>query len=142
MKKVLLTAALIGAVTLAGIQAVSAHGGRGYNTNYGNENCGSYNSEYTAPTDKDIAVIEKFRDDTSATRKEIIVKRSELNALLRNDNPDEKKVARLTGELYDLETELDKKAEAAELDGRYTYRHGPEMMQGYGGGRGRHMMGW
>ena len=32
--------------------------------------------------------------------KEIVVKRSELDALMRQDNPDEKKVAKLTGDLY------------------------------------------
>jgi hypothetical protein len=70
------------------------------------------------------------------------MKRSELQALYANENPDAKKVAELTGELYDLETELRKKAEAAELDTPYAYRHGPDMMQGYGGGHGWHMMGW
>ena len=92
--------------------------------------------------DQDLAGIEKFRDDTSASRKAIVVKRSELNALLRNDNPDEKKVAKSTGELYDIETELEAKAEEAGVRNRYLYEHGPNMMRGYGGGRGGHMMGW
>ncbi len=142
MKKVLTVAALIGAISLAGIQAVSAHGGRGYNTNYGNDYCGSYNTEERASTDQDLAAIEKFRDETSASRKAIVVKRSELNALLRNDNPDEKKVAKLTGDLYDIEAELEAKAEEAGVRNRYSYDHGPNMMRGYGGGRGGHMMGW
>ena len=67
MKKVLTVAALIGAISFAGIQAVSAHGGRGYNSDYGNDYCGSYNSEDRATTDQDLAGIEKFRDDTSAS---------------------------------------------------------------------------
>jgi len=142
MKKVLTIAALIGAVSFAGIQTASAHGGRNYNTNYGNDYCGSYNTEYSIPADKDLAAIEKFRDDTSRVRKEIIVKRSELNALLRNDNPDEKKVARLTGELYDLTTELNDEAEAAEISSSFAYGHGPGRMRGYGRGHGRYMMGW
>ena len=142
MKKVLTVAALIGAISFAGIQTVSAHGGRGDNKNYSNDYCGSYNTEERATTDKDLAAIEKFRDETSATRKAIVVKRSELNALLRNDNPDEKKVAKLTGELYDIETELQAKAKTAGVGNRDSYGHGPGMMGGYGGGRGSHMMGW
>jgi hypothetical protein len=61
---------------------------------------------------------------------------------MRQDNPDETKVAKLTGELYDLEIDLDKKAKAAEIDNPSAYEHGSGMMQGYGWGRGGHMMGW
>ena len=61
---------------------------------------------------------------------------------MRQDNPDETKVAKLTGELYDLKTDLDKKAEAAEIDTPSAYEYGPGMMQGYGWGRSGHMMGW
>ncbi len=142
MKKVLTVAALIGAMTLAGMHTASAHGGRNFSNNYGNGYCGSYDTEYRTSTNKDRVAIEKFRDGTSSTHKKIFMKRSELQALYANENPDAKKVAELTGELYDLETELRKKAEAAELDAPYAYRHGPGMMRGYGGGRGWHMMGW
>jgi len=139
MKKELTIAALIGAISLAGIQTVSAHGG-----NYSNNNdyCGTYGTYDRTYTEKDTGAIEKFRAETNSARKEIVVKRSELNALLRNDNPDEKKVAKLTGDLYDLETELEAKAEETGVRNRYAYDHGPGMMRGYGGGRGRHMMGW
>ena len=139
MKKVLTITALIGAISLAGIQMVSAHGGN-YSNNYGY--CGSYSTDDRTFTEKDIEAIEKFRAETNTIRKEIFVKRSELNALLRNDNPDEKKVAKLTGDLYDLETELDAKAENTGIRDRYTYHHGSGMMGTYGRGYGRHMMGW
>ena len=142
MKKVLTVAALLSALTLAGMQTASAHGGRYYNNNYGYGNSGPYDTEYRTPTDKDRVAIEKFRAETSSIRKEIVMKRSELQALYANDNPDAKKVAELTGELYDLETGLRKNAAATELDTPFAYRHGPGMMQGYGGGRGWHMMGW
>ena len=143
MKKVLTVTALICAMTFAGIQTASAHGGRNYsnnNNNYGY--CGSYGTEYSTSTDENSATIEKFRAETNSARKEIVVKRSELNALLRNDNPDEKKVAKLTGDLYDLETELEAKAEETGVRNRYAYDHGPGMMGTYGRGRGGHMMGW
>ena len=141
MKKTVTAAALIAALTFVGIQTVSAHGGRYYsNNNYGGGYCGNYDTDNQGLTEKEQAALEKFKDDTSAVRKEIVVKRSELNALMRKDNPDETKVAKLTGELYDLETDLDKKAEAAEIDNPSVYEHGPGMMQGYG--RGGHMTGW
>lgn len=137
MKKVLTAAAIISIIGFAGIQAASAHSG--YSNNY--DYCGSYGTYDKAYTDKNTGAIEKFRAETNSIRKEIVVKRSELNALLRNDNPDEKKVAALTGDLYDLETALDAKAEETGISDRYTYgRHG--MMGTYGRGYGRHMMGW
>jgi Spy/CpxP family protein refolding chaperone len=144
MKKMAIAAALIAALAFAGIQTASAHGGRNYgNNDYGPGYCGNYfngNNEYTA---EDQAAFDKFRDDTTAIRKEIVVKRSELNALMQNDNPDATKVAKLTGELYDLQTQLESKAEAAGLDNRFANGRGPGMMRGYGGwGRGGYMMGW
>ena len=139
MKKLITAAALIGAISLAGIQLASAHGGY-YSNN--NDYCGSYTTDDRTFTEKDAQAIEKFRAETTSVRKEIVVKRSELNALLRNDNPDERKVAKLTGELYDLETELEAKAETTGIRNRYSSDHGPGMMGTYGWGRGRHMMGW
>jgi len=139
MKKLLTAAAIISVISLAGIQTASAHGG-----NYSNNNdyCGSYGTDERTITEKDVEAVEKFRTETNSTRKEIVVKRSELNALLRNDNPDEKKVAKLTGDLYDLETGLEAKAEETGIRNRYAYDHGPGMMGTYGRGRGGHMMGW
>jgi Spy/CpxP family protein refolding chaperone len=139
MKKFITAAALIGAISLVGVQIASSHGGN-YSNNY--DYCGSYSTDDRTFTEKNAEAIETFRAETNAARKEIVVKRSELNALLRNDNPDENKVAKLTGELYDLETELEAKAEKTGIRGRYTYDHGPGMMDTYGRGRGGHMMGW
>ncbi len=143
MKKLVTAAALIGAISFAGIQIASAHGGRYFNddnnTGYG---CDNYYRNSSETSEKDQVAIEKFKADTSAIRKGIVVKRSELNAMMRKDNPDETKVAKLTGELYDLETEFGAKAEAAEIDTRFNNGYGPGMMQGYGSGRGGNMMGW
>ena len=138
MKKLVATAAIIGVVGFAGIQIASAHSN--YSNNY--DYCGSYSTDNRTFTEKDAEAVEKFRAETNSIRKELVVKRSELNALLRQDNPDEKKVAKLTGDLYDLKAELETKAEAAGIDNRYAYRHGPGMMRGYGWGPGGHMMGW
>jgi hypothetical protein len=139
MKKLITATAIISIISLAGIQTASAHGG-----NYRNNSdyCGYYGTDERTFTEKDVEAIKKFRVETNSTRKEIVVKRSELNALLRNDNPDEQKVAKLTGDLYDLETELEAKAEKTGVRNRYFYDHGPGMMGTYGRGRGGHMMGW
>jgi len=99
MKKVLTAAALTGVLIFAGMQTVSAHGGRYYSNNNDGYYCGNYDSEVRTYTEKDHAALKKFRDDTSNIRKDIVVKRSELNALMRQDNPDETKVAKLTGDL-------------------------------------------
>ena len=143
MKKIVTAAALISVLTFAGIQSVSAHGGRYFgNNNYGGGYCGNYDTGSQGLTEKDQAALKKFKDDTRTIRKEIVVKRSELNALMRQDNPDETKVAKLTGDLYDLATDLDKKAETAEIDNPSVYDHGPGTMGIYDRGRGGHMMGW
>lgn len=139
MKKLVTAAAIISVISLAGIQTVSAHGGN-YSNNY--DYCGSYSIDDRTFTEKDAEAIETFRTETNSVRKDIVVKRSELNALLRNDNPDERKVAKLTGELYDLESEFEEKAEKTGIRNRYSYNHGPGMMGTYGRGRGGHMMGW
>ena len=51
-------------------------------------------------------------------------------------------MAKLTGDLFDLETELEAKAEKTGVRNRYSYDHGPCMMGNCGRGRSRHMMGW
>ena len=142
MKKTVTAAALIAALTFAGMQAASAHGGRYYSdSNYGPGYCGNYYNS-RGFTEEDQAALDKFRDETKALRREIVVKRSELNALISQDNPDETKVAKLTGELYDLEADMDSKAEAAGIDDRFASGPGPGMMRGYGWGSGGHMMDW
>lgn len=143
MKKTVAVAALIAAMTLAGIQTVSAHGGRFFGAdNYGPGYCGNYDNENRGYTEENQEAFKKFLNETATIRRDIVVKRSELNALLSRDNPDETKASKLTGELYDLEETLAGKAEAAGIDSPYAYGHGPAMMRGYGWGPGRHMMGW
>jgi len=140
MKKIVTVAAILSVIGFASYQAASAHGNYYNKGDYGY--CGSFTTDGSTYNKEDAEAIEKFQTETSAIRKEIVVKRSELNALLRNDNPDEKNVAKLTGDLYDLEAELETKAEAAGIDNRNAYRSGPGMMRGYGWGPGGHMMGW
>lgn len=138
MKKLLVTVAMIGLLGFAGIQLASAHGDYAQGGGYGY--CGqNYEGGDNA---KDNAAWEEFRTETNDIRRSIVVKRSELRALSNQDNPDAKRVAKLTGEVFDLQNDLDKKAAAKGITGRSNYGHGPGMMWGNGNRSGRHMMDW
>ena len=126
MKKYVLAAALIGAISIASYSMADVRGNYGYGPGPGNGNCGGYG--YCNNVDRSDVDNEKgtaFFEETKETRKEIFVKRSELDALMSQDNPDEKKVAKLTGEIYDLQTLMDEKAGKTFGDSpRYGYGRG------------------
>jgi len=63
------------------------------------------------------------------------VKRSELDAMMRQDNPDEMKVAKFTGEFFDLQNNLEEKAEKS-FEGNPRYGPGPGVGYGNCGRRG------
>ncbi|KPJ97968.1 MAG: hypothetical protein AMJ60_09840 [Desulfobacterales bacterium SG8_35] len=114
MKKFLIAAALVGVVSLAGFSMVNAHGKYGYGPGKDYDSCDGYgycNNRSYNEQDKEKASA--FLEETKETRKQITVKRSERRALMKQDNPDEKKVAKLTGEIYDLRSLLDEKAKEA-----------------------------
>ena len=119
MKKYLVAAALVGIMSFTGFSLVSARGnyghGPGMEYGYGNGmgygNCDGYiycnNRAYGGPNNEKVAA---FLKETTETRKQLAVKRSERRALMSQDNPDEKKVGQLTGEIFDLKNLLDEKA--------------------------------
>ena len=114
MKKFLAAAVLIGILSFVGFSLVSAHGNYGYGFGKGFGNCdgpGYCNNLTYSEQDKEKA--DAFFEETKETRKQLAVKRSERKALMNQDNPDEKKVAKLTGEIYDLQNLLDEKAKEA-----------------------------
>jgi len=134
MKKYLAAAALIGLIGFAGISMANGRGNYGWGRGY--SDCGS--SRYCNAwgySEQDDEKAAAFLAETKELRKEIVVKRSELDALMRQDNPDEKKVATLTGDLFDLESKLDEKA-AKNFEGRPGYGHGPGPGNGNCGRRG------
>jgi len=112
MKKYLAAAALVGAIGLSTITMANARGNYGYGPGpgYGDCNGGRYCDNWSF-SEKDDEKASAFFAETKEIRKEIVVKRSELDALMRQDNPDEKKVANLAGELYDLQNMMEEKAE-------------------------------
>jgi len=130
MKKYLTAAVLLGLIGFAGISMANPQGNYGYG--YGNCGGPAYCDNWS-DSEKDEAKSSAFFEETKEIRREIVVKKSELEALMLQDNPDEKKVAGLTGELYDLRSKMQEKAEKT-FEGRTRYGYGP----GYGNsGRGR-----
>jgi zinc resistance-associated protein len=132
MKKYLTVAALIGAIGFAGVSMADARGyyGAGYGNCGGNKYCDNWYN-----TEKDDEKASAFFEETKEIRKEIVVKRSELDAMMLQDNPDEKKVAKLSGELFDLQNNLEEKAEKT-FEGSPRYGLGPGPGYGNCGRRG------
>ena len=121
MKKFLVVAALIVAIGFTGISMANPQGG--YGPGCGNCNGPRYCDNW-APSEKGDEKSAAFFEETKELRREIVVKRSELEALMLQDNPDEKKVANLTGELYDLHTTMAEKA-GKTFEGRAGKGYGP-----------------
>jgi hypothetical protein len=131
MKKYFGAAALVGVISFVSFSMVNAHGNYGYGPGPGYGNCNGYNyCENAAYYDQDNEKTPAFLEETKETRKAIFIKRSELDALMNQDNPDEKKVAKLTSEIYDLQTLMVEKSNKTFGDSpRYGY--GPSR-RGYG----------
>ena len=82
--------------------------------------------------------IQKFFKDTQGLRREIFVKRAELEAIVNAAQPDPAAAGKMAGELYDLQTSLRTQAQAAGL-GRFEpgFGMGKGMgKKGKGGGFG------
>ena len=125
MKKYLVAAALIGAIGFTGFSMASARGNYGYGQGPGSGDCnGSRYCDKGSFSEQDNEKAAAFFTETKELRKEIVVKRSELDAMMLQDNPDEKKVAKLTGDLFDLQTTMEGKADKA-FEGRAGNGPGP-----------------
>ena len=139
MKKYVAAAALIGAIGFSTISMADGRGNYGYSPGPGYGDCGG--GRYCDNgffSEKDDEKASAFFAETKDLRKEIVVKRSELDAMMQQDNPDEKKVAKLTGDLFDLRTQMQEKAEKTfEGSPRYGYGPGPGF-----GNCGRRSVGW
>jgi zinc resistance-associated protein len=111
MKNYLAVAAMVGIISLLSASMVSARGNYGPGPGMGYGACDDYNyCNNRSLTKEDQEKMAAFLTETKETRKQIAVKRSERRALMRQDNPDEKKVAQLTGEIFDLKSLLEEKS--------------------------------
>ena len=130
MKKLLVAAALVGVISLVSFSMVSAHGRDGNGPGKGYGNCDGYTTcNNWSYDEQDKEKVATFRAETKEARKQIAVKRSERRALMSQDNPDEKRVATLTGEIFDLKNLVDEKA-------KETFGDNPQL--GHMPGRGGH----
>jgi zinc resistance-associated protein len=96
-----------------------------------------------AMSEEDLRAREEFMTETTGLRKQVATRSAELNALMAQTNPDEKRVAALTGELFDLREQLRQKAATAGLPGGFGMQNcrGNGMGPGMTGGRGMMMGG-
>lgn len=114
-KKIILGTLLAGSIALAALQTAGARPW-GDGMRYGDCGQGYGCQSGRQVDDNTLAARDKFLADTVELRKAIIAARAEQNALLRNDNPDPKRAAEISGELFDLHEQLRIKADEAGLD--------------------------
>ena len=128
MKNGLVVLLAIITVSFAGYHFADARpwggGMMGYGGGYGNcDNCWGGSAQGMLD-EETLKAREKYLSETSALRRKLAVKQAEMAAMMKRENPDEKKAAKLAGEIFDLRSELRQKA----LDSG--------LKSGYGGCRG------
>jgi len=79
---------------------------------------------------------EKFRNDTAAGRKQMMVKRAELAALWKAEKPDQAAITAKQKEVNALRDQMQEQRTAFQLEAR---KISPELAQGFGRGMGRGM---
>jgi zinc resistance-associated protein len=112
-KKIILAVVLVSAIGVAGLQSATAGPWGGGPHKWGGPacdgNCGIYGYQRSQQFDEKSHAA--FLTETVELRKSLAVKKAEKRALMLNDNPDPKKVAELTGEIFDLREQLQAKAQ-------------------------------
>lgn len=142
MKRALIAIAAVVSIGLLGLQMATAQPGgmmgRGMGPGYGP--CGGPGGK--ALTEEEIKAHDAFLDKTTELRKKLVMKRAEMKAVMHSENPDGKKAAKLSGELFELRNQLRQKAKESGLKTGYG-NCGCGMGGGMGGGmgHGRHMKG-
>ncbi|GAB6191022.1 periplasmic heavy metal sensor [Desulfocastanea catecholica] len=138
MKKKIIALALITGLTMATVASADwgrgrGHGGYGGYGGYGDcpQMQGQMQGQMFQQLDQATKdKIKQFFKDTQPLHKEMAMKRAEKQALMRSEDPDPQAVAKVTGELFDLRTTMQEKAEQAGVD-QYV---GPGRMGGMGRG--------
>lgn len=146
MKKTWLAVVAVVTMSVAGYQIANAGPGWGgmMGPGYGGYgNCQNYGAgpQGQGLDEEALAKREKFFEETTDLRKQMAVKGAELEALMNQEQPDEKKVASLTGEVFDLRNQLRTKARESGIQRGFgagycngPYGGGPGMGRGYGRG--------
>jgi Spy/CpxP family protein refolding chaperone len=129
MKKQLAGIALIGVLMIAG--SASANWGRGAGGYPGGIGCPQQSGMMFQQLDEETrGKITVFQKENQDLRKEMVMKQAEKRALMRQEQPDPQAVARVAGELFDLHTSLQEKAEIAGI--AQFIGHGRQAMAGPG----------
>ena len=142
MKKQIVAIALVAGLSLATV--ASAQWGRG-GGHWGGDGWGGYGDcpmqgqmmqgPMMQQLDPDArAKVSKFFKDNQALHKQMAMKRAEKQALMQSQQPDPQAVAKVAGELFDLQTAMHEKAEAAGVSQYLGPRGGRGMGRGMGGG--------
>jgi zinc resistance-associated protein len=76
---------------------------------------------------------EKFKNDTAATRKQMMVKHAELAALWKAEKPDQAAITAKQKEINALRDQMQEKRTAFQLEAR---KISPELARGFGPGMG------
>jgi len=137
MKKQIAAIILITGLAVTTVTSASwGRGGQGYG---GDGNCPQMQMPMMQPMDQATQEkVTKFFKDNQALHKQIVMKQAEKHALMRSEKPDPQTAAKIAGELFDLQTSMHDKAEAAGV-AQYVGPMGRGMgmrgHQGFGGAR-------
>ena len=139
MKKALVITALVVSMGFLGWQQASANKGMGGGPGMGGW-CQKGGPGYTQLDAASKAKLDKFYDETKDLRKQMVMKHAEEVALMNATNPDAAQAAKLAGELFDLRSTIQDKAEAAGVQGLIGCGDCQGMGRGMGHGMGSGMM--
>lgn len=112
MKKTFVITALVVGMGIIGLQQASANWGQGGPNGMGIQ-CLKGGPGYSQLDAASKAKVDKFYNETQDLRKQMVMKNAEERAIMRSENPDPAKAAKLAGEVFDLRTTIQTKAEAA-----------------------------
>ena len=119
-KKIVLGIVLVSAIAVAGLQNAGAGPWGGGPNKWGGPQCGECDgSGYRGQQqldEKSIEARDAFLSETIELRKGIATRKAEKQALMRGENPDAKRVAQLTGELFDMREQLKNLAQEKGLE--------------------------
>ena len=135
MKKQIVAIALVAGLSMATV--ASAQWGRGGGHWGGDGDCPMQGQMMQGPMMQQLdpdtrAKISKFFKDNQALHKQMAMKRAEKQALMQSDKPDPQAVAKVAGELFDLQTAMHEKAEAAGISQYLGHMGGRGMGRGMG----------
>jgi zinc resistance-associated protein len=112
MKKVFVITALVAGLSFFGFQQASAGCGMGGGPGMG-QGCPKGNPCYTQLDAASKEKMNKFFNETKDLRKQMVMKHAEVMALMHSDKSDSAQAAKLAGEMFDLRSTMETKAEAA-----------------------------